>query len=109
MKLWVMIAIAVGSAGAVATPAAVQASERACTLETLSPTKQREYRAYYERRMREAGKAAADKWLRQRVCPAEARQNRKPASSCKKTKVKNVLKPSFGGGMTLTPTLVCAD
>lgn len=113
-KLFIIAAIVVGMAGAIATPAAAQASsQQSCTFETLTRAQQREYGTAYQRRTREDGKAAADRWLRQRACTANIRksaaQERRPASSCKKTRVKNVLKPSYGGGMTLTPTLVCAD
>ena len=113
MKSWGLIAIVVGMAGMAAAPAAAQTSKRACTFETLTRAQQQEYGAAYQRRTREDGKAAADRWLRQRICPADTRRNAvqrgRSASSCKKTRVKNVLKPSYGGGMTLTPTLVCAD
>lgn len=112
-KLIILAPTLVAMAGAIATPASARASsQQSCTFEKLTRAQQREYGAAYQRRTHEDGQVAADRWLRQRACPAQTRQNNakwRPASSCKKTKVKNVLKPGYGGGMTLTPTLVCAD
>ncbi|ONG52447.1 hypothetical protein BKE38_14490 [Pseudoroseomonas deserti] len=97
-------------------PEALPASAGECRFETLSAEDQRRYRSRYNRRLRNDGRAVAERWLRDQACstPEERAARRAPRGRdgrpCTRTRVEMRVTPGFGGeAMSMAPVTVCAD
>ena len=115
MYLWLVAAALMMSTSASASEQPTRTEAPGCTFRTLSAEDQRRYKSRYDRRVRLDGKAFADNWLQEQACPTPAQQAARrqrfldKRAPCKRTRIATRPSPNPGGGMSMSPALVCTD